>query len=77
MAEACASQLAAVWEQLKAIYQSGFVETEPGGALDEPPVGVRITDEINEHPPRWLGPVSAAVVVIAAWWIASRRRRRC
>jgi hypothetical protein len=77
LADAFASQLAALWEQLQAIYENGFVETETGGALDELAVGVRKTDEINERPRRWLGPVSAAVVVIAASWIACRRCRRC
>jgi hypothetical protein len=63
LADAFASQLAALWGQLQAIYENAFIETEAGGAL--------------ERPWRWLGPVSAAVGVIAAWWITCRSRRRC
>src|SRR5262245_48802202 len=76
LADAFVSEVAALWEQLQAAYENGFVETEAAAAFDEPAIGVRQRDEINQRPRPWLGPVSAAVVVMLAWWIACRRRTR-
>ena len=79
LAEAFARELAALSEQLDAVYESAFVETDSGEALDHVArlLGVRRTDQIKKRPPRWLGSLSVAVVLIAAWWIARRRRGRC
>lgn len=77
LVDAFASELAALWEQLQAIYENGFTETEAHRVLDGLAVGVRKTDEINERRRRWLARVSAVVLAMAAWWIACRRRGRC